>query len=719
VNEKQPARLLNFRLWIECFLLLLLPGRHGLPLDGIPINGPFEGSLLVILVLALIQLILERYRVTFNWRQPDGTTLAGPQATFGQWFQRYDSRLFLLGLLVKAVLFASNFVYPPATFKISYFVSTADGEQQAYSFDNPFKLDNATLVIDQLKSDATRTYENWYQNDNAYRGKKVRLTVSGLVSNPNSQRLRLVYTGPLHGRVGNASVAAGAGSAEPSSLEISTTGRTTRVELEISNLTGSRLKLEEFDGKGWQSARAASDSEMRWLGPLAVFGNLISAVIITTLAALFAAAFFAAMSLHTPFLLLLLTVPLMLWGHIDRCFPILMLGAFFGAMLEKARFGRIQYAAWLLVIFLSVFLFGMSKLHLSRIEIRAGTEDPLTYESHGRLVRKERSLRAGEDVFYYQPGYRYVMAGMLTIFGERNLFPKTLNLALYVAVFWLFAVWLMNSIRPTNVSFVSMAVGLYLMSRVAIANVFFNLSEFVAWMLLAGGLMFALAGFEWKHFRHPHIVERANPAWALYAFAACIGLAAIIRPNQLPGLSLCFGGVLAWAFTVDARRSWKDYVGPAATFAAIILLPLWHNVYYGHQWILMSKGLTQNVTTYVLPPARFFANPLSSENVAALTFQLKHLFVLPTDTPWLSGLKAVWPFHALIILFVVSIIRAAIKRLWLEILASLIILIAFAGVHLFYQIDNYYPRHIIVVYWLVSVFATLFWSDIPMNSRPA
>ena len=50
--------------------------------------------------------------------------------------------------------------------------------------------------------------------------------------------------------------------------------------------------------------------------------------------------------------------------------------------------------------------------------LRDGGNDFLTYESFARSILESWSLRAGEDVFYYQPLSRYVTFFYHLVFGD-------------------------------------------------------------------------------------------------------------------------------------------------------------------------------------------------------------------------------------------------------------------------------------------------------------
>jgi hypothetical protein len=67
---------------------------------------------------------------------------------------------------------------------------------------------------------------------------------------------------------------------------------------------------------------------------------------------------------------------------------------------------------------------------LHAVLYRGGGSDWLTYESFARDIFTTHSLQGGEDVFYYQPGYRYLLVVARLVFGEGDMIPSALAQAL-------------------------------------------------------------------------------------------------------------------------------------------------------------------------------------------------------------------------------------------------------------------------------------------------
>ncbi len=75
---------------------------------------------------------------------------------------------------------------------------------------------------------------------------------------------------------------------------------------------------------------------------------------------------------------------------------------------------------------------------LNSVFIRYGGSDFLTYESFGRIILETGSLQAGEDVFYYQPLFRYLVFVEHILFGDGDGHIRIMSLlAVNFGVFWL------------------------------------------------------------------------------------------------------------------------------------------------------------------------------------------------------------------------------------------------------------------------------------------
>jgi hypothetical protein len=401
--------------------------------------------------------------------------------------------------------------------------------------------------------------------------------------------------------------------------------------------------------------------------------------------------------------------PVMYFAPPITVFSVLLVCVYFAAVYEKHRRSDVGYARWCIALFALTAVFVFHWYDFGAVIIRDAGHDPLTYDTLGRSVLREASLRAGEDVFYYQPGFRYFMALELLTFGERNVFPYYLNLSAVVSALVMFFVWLDGRICPNALTRTSSALFLLVMGRDGAYLVRFNLSEYLSWALMLAAVAMLYRAVDMTEGRFRIYTERITPR-AVYAASSMLGIAAVTRPNQSIGLL----SILAlWAALVYRLGGFKGVYFRAAMagmaiYAAILCLPLMHNLYYGKSFVIFSRSLTSDPTTYVYHPKELLRVFVSEESRRKLWFQISHLLVLRKWLVYDMNVLKTTVYNLILAAFAAS----SAHRLWrgdrMLVLAGWTVVLCFAGVHVFYQVDNYYPRHIIVIYLMMSVFASVF-----------
>jgi hypothetical protein len=169
---------------------------------------------------------------------------------------------------------------------------------------------------------------------------------------------------------------------------------------------------------------------------------------------------------------------------------------------------------------------------------------------------------------------------------------------------------------------------------------------------------------------------------------ALAGLSSITRSNQ----------VFAWLVLATAalgaptvRRRWA--VAALALFTAILLLPLAHNLYYGGQFVVTTSAATIK-DNLLYPPSQLPAILGDDASRRAMTAHVAHLLYLVPGAG--SHQRAL--FRVPQLLWVVAVIAA-----W-RASAGLLVWIVFAlpwlylAPHVFYQVNIYYPRHIVIAH---------------------
>ncbi len=334
---------------------------------------------------------------------------------------------------------------------------------------------------------------------------------------------------------------------------------------------------------------------------------------------------------------------------------------------------------------------------VGQVLLRSAGNDPLAYESEAYSILVTSSLRAGESVFAWSPAYRYVKFLEHAAFGDGNLLYAAVMLAAFFGgVFSLFrAVGNRGLEKAQKVLLSGLGFGLIFLGGYYVSQAIREgLSEYGTWILLLWALP---------------ILFEATDSWKIIAGALAMAFTFTLRPNQLPGI--------LWILLLTTIGNWKKQSRTILLAGILVLgislLPLAHNLYFGHQWVpaTTSGGASVNMA---VPPATWLAffqgDPAAAETVRA---QLGMLFMI-TDAPR-SMLPA---FAAMGILFLawLGTIGYGLPRRkllsWMWLATPLIFLFP----HLFFVVNNYYPRHIVIVYLSMGIVAML---ALIREARPA
>ena len=327
------------------------------------------------------------------------------------------------------------------------------------------------------------------------------------------------------------------------------------------------------------------------------------------------------------------------------------------------------------------------RLGAGHVVLRSAGDDWLIYESFARTILETGSLRGGEDVFYNQPLFRYVLAGIRFLLGDGELPFLAAGLAgLAFGVLWAVG-RLAGRRRPPARTAACLGVGLLLLALVNSAPVVWHvlapLSEPVTWMALLA--LFPLL-----------VASRSAPAWAVGG--ALAGLSIATRPNQAPGLLLLMGAFLATALP---RRPRPALVAAGLCLAAA-LLPLAHNLYYGGRWVAFATAGAAPANV-LAPPSRWLAALHDAGSRAIAWEQLRHVLF------WLRSLDPVLDLaaHGLQLAWLAAIVTVACRRVRVPATSAALLALpaAYLAVHLVYNAHSYFPRHEVAGYLAMGLVA--------------
>lgn len=355
------------------------------------------------------------------------------------------------------------------------------------------------------------------------------------------------------------------------------------------------------------------------------------------------------------------------------------------ALAVRPSWRMLLFAAWAVVMICAV-----RAHHLfpswDTVTYRSAGNDPLTYESFARSVLDTGSLRGGESVFYYQPGFRYILFGLRTLFGDSDAL-------LSVAIRSILSLGTLVALTVACASLVRRPVGRLCcfvlgVGVLAILNADGHISTYLdsgisEWPLWAG-LPVGTA----------LLILAPNRRWLL-AGTVILGICVTTRAETVPGVSVLVVTGLAIWFVRDRR--WALLC--AATYLAILALPFAHNLLYGGRAVPFTTSSPINVTFPVSDFPRAVTDPVVRSH---LGHQLQGV-AFAGSASYSSGLEillrvvqVVWLLTFLTLLVYWRRSSWAAKTL-----AGLPLI--FLAPFLVYDVRDYYPRHIISGHIMMAV----------------
>ena len=320
--------------------------------------------------------------------------------------------------------------------------------------------------------------------------------------------------------------------------------------------------------------------------------------------------------------------------------------------------------------------------------LRSAGNDALSYESQAYSILATGSLRGGESVFFYIPGFRYLKFLEHALFGDGDMIYGIVQIAAFLGgVFVLFreadrrAVPAAGKILLAGLGAAMIFLGGYYVSGIVREG----LSEYPTWIILLWAL--------------PVMMEPAG-AGVFLAGTAALAVSYTIRPNQAPGILW----VLILAAAAYGRRNLRTILLAGAIALGIALLPLIHNVAFGGQWQLSATagGMSINL---LLTPA-IWLGALRGDASAAETVrgQMGMLFLI-AEAP--KSMLPTLVTMAVCFLGWLATVAWAVARRNASGLLWLAVPVGYLAVHLVYGLSTYYPRHIFIGYLAMAAAAVL------------
>ncbi len=300
-----------------------------------------------------------------------------------------------------------------------------------------------------------------------------------------------------------------------------------------------------------------------------------------------------------------------------------------------------------------------------------GGDDGLFYTGVGRQILQHliagdirSALIGGETIYYYGgPGLRYFRALEMIVFGDSNLGYLAIVLLLPVLAWRLFARFLTDSFAW----------------RLALI-----------FTLLPIGEIFGTSFFEYAKWSGRGFADPLAHIFLIWGIAVLVGrlaqpnvradnalggafllaLAVFVKPIVAPIAGTVVAG--AWLFAVG-RKEWSRAAVLCVGFTPVLLMPL-HNLYFGHEFVLLSRNACLPGTC-VIPPSGYLA---ALGDLVRLNFGGAHLHdAVAQIGAWLSGpsgIAAFIPLHVGAVLIVLQItLRGRSYDPWLRLIGAAVI----------------------------------------------
>ena len=345
----------------------------------------------------------------------------------------------------------------------------------------------------------------------------------------------------------------------------------------------------------------------------------------------------------------------------------------------------------LLGIILSVSLLSVKNLNVfSNVLYSVGGSDPLKYESWSQQIVHFISLQGGENIFLYQPGYRYLISLLRLFFGDSHIAISLIGRFVFVVLIIQLFINISKRSKGQNIFLYINLIILYIYFSTYSSklNLYSSLSEWPTWLI---GLTLAI-----------YIFKKDLSFKDIIFISSLIGLCFLIRENQLPGLLILFT-----IFLLKIKKQKQFIFVSTAILGTMFSLPFIHNLVYGGRFVLNQDVFTSGY--YYLSPRDLLFNYLEVKE--QLIFQLSFL----TANPFYEGVTVmagkIFPIAVLFILFqwIFVVIQSYfyITSNKIEKLLYILLPLGFLTPHIFYQVHTYFPRHIIQGYLFMNI-ATLY-----------
>ncbi|MFM7962419.1 MAG: hypothetical protein ACKPBF_00380, partial [Actinomycetota bacterium] len=254
---------------------------------------------------------------------------------------------------------------------------------------------------------------------------------------------------------------------------------------------------------------------------------------------------------------------------------------------------------------------------LSDVLVRLRGNDHLVYHALTREMLASGLLRGGEDIFYFQPGIRYVFFALQFIFGESGVISGSVSVALIGLTILCLArnfTWRGPRYVVLGQAIVLISLMVWWSSSHTSQSAVFGLSEFGTWILLL--LTFALL-----------LVPRGKHK--LWILASALAFIILIRPNQGVAV-LMLSSVVLYLYLRRGSSVQTTVFNFCLPFVGIVSLVPLHNLVYGRTLMFLPSGHLNADQAGWNSVIRVFSD---DESRRFLMNQIRGLLYLPSVQP--------------------------------------------------------------------------------------
>jgi len=371
-------------------------------------------------------------------------------------------------------------------------------------------------------------------------------------------------------------------------------------------------------------------------------------------------------------------------GVVDTSTVLILLISAIYIFLSRKKF--VNYFLLIFCYFINLLLvdYPWDKLNFY---IKPGGSDSLTYESQARLVMLGDGLRGGEDIFFYSPGYRYILHILHVFFGDNWTIAWCSLISVCLFFFLKSSIELLSS--ESFIKFFFPMFGFIYLTSNAVQTVFrYGMSEIISAVVLCILFYYILSPLSMT------IISQG-------LVGVLVGVGIVVRPDWILGFFILL--------MIGKFRSSLTY--SMAVFISI--LPLTHNLYYGKEFVLFSTAATYGRN--LLVDISTFDNFINSL-IEIINRNLPYLFMSPFNQDVLGRVGSILPLVFLLVLLS-ALTLLVIKFKVLSNMDTFLIFIAIFGFFApFFLYDPvlFYPRHVLGSH-IAILFTLLYVSSSPNN----